>query len=98
MSKDLQMLAAEAALRKMIEDSHFSICTLDKIVRMMGVKPDADAYNILSSLHCVHYNQMQPRLLEALPDLIHKVLSSPSMDASRINVVASGNALRIVKT
>lgn len=94
---DLQVMAAEAALKKMVDSSHFSICTLDKIIEMMGVKPDREAYRILSTLHCVDYNQMRPELLQALPDLIATVLRSPSLEASRINIVSDGKALRIIK-
>ncbi|MFI8479683.1 hypothetical protein ACIGCM_03840 [Pseudomonas sp. NPDC078700] len=94
---NLQMMAAEAALRKMIDQSYFDICTLDKIISMLSIKPNADAYSILHTLHCVHYNQMPRELFEALPQLIAKVLQSPSFDSSRINIAQNGSALRIVK-
>lgn len=94
---DLKVMAAEAALKKMVQSSHFNICTLDTIVTMMDVKPDRDAYNILRTLHCVDYNQMRPELLQALPDLIATVLRSPSFEASRINIVSDGAGLRLIK-
>lgn len=94
---DLKVMAAEAALKKMVQSSHFSICTLDTIIKMMDVKPDRDAYSILHTLHCVDYNQMRPELLQALPDLIATVLRSPSLEASRINIVSDGTSLRIIK-
>lgn len=94
---DLKLLAAQAALTKMVSQSYFSICSIDKIVEMLGVKPDREAYAILSALHCVDYNQMPPELFQELPNLIARIVQSPSFDASRINIVGSGTGLRIVK-
>jgi len=93
----LQLMAAEAALQKMLSDKHFSICTMDRIIDMLGIKPDKEAYSILSTLHCIDYNAMRRELIEALPDLIHRVLQSPSLEASRINIVESGNVLKLVR-
>lgn len=93
----LKLMAAEAALKKMVQSSHFSICTIDTIAQMMDLKPDRDAYAILRTLHCVDYNQMSPELLQALPELIATVLQSPSFDAGRLNIVSSGASLRIIK-
>jgi len=90
-------MAAEAALQKMLSDKHFSICTMDRIIDMLGIKPDKEAYSILSTLHCIDYNAMRRELIEALPDLIHRVLQSPSFEASRINIVESGNVLTLVR-
>jgi hypothetical protein len=96
-SNEIKMMAAQAALRKMVEGNYFDICTIDNIVKMLDVKPDRDTYQILHTLHCVHYNQMPAALLERLPELIHTVLTSPAFDASRINVVSNGRGLRLIK-
>lgn len=97
MSTEIKMMAAQAALRKMVEGNYFDICTIDNVVKMLDVKPDRDTYQVLHTLHCVHYNQMPPELLEKLPELIHKALTSPSFEASRINVVSNGRGLRLIK-
>lgn len=97
MSAELKMMAVEASLRKMLSGSYFDICTMDTIIGMMGVKPDHETYSILRTLHCVHYSQMPAKLLEALPELIHRVLSSPAFEASRINVVQHGSVLALVR-
>lgn len=73
---DIKVLAAEAALQKMLKGGHFSICTIDKIVDMLSIKPAREEYDILRTLHCVDYNQMQPELLEHLPTLIMRVLDT----------------------
>jgi hypothetical protein len=96
-STELKLMAAQAALQKMLAESSFSICTIDRIADMMGIKPNHEAYSILRTLHCVNYNQMPADLLEKLPELICSVLSSPAFEASRINVVQDGNVLRLVR-
>ena len=93
----LKILAAEAALKKMAQSSHFSICTIRTIVEMLNLKPDREAMSILATLHCVDYNQMRPELLQALPELIATVLQSPSFDAFRLNIISDGRSLKVVK-
>lgn len=94
---DLKMLSAQAALVKLFDQDYFSICTIDNISKMMGIKPEREAYQILKTLHCVHYDQMPSALLQALPELIMHVMQSPALDASRINIVSEGSSLKLVK-
>lgn len=88
---DIDAAIIETALRKMLADNHFSICTLDNIIKMTGVKPDPEAYKRLHVLHCVHFNAMPPTVIEALPDLIRRVLNGPTLD---IDSIFRGPALR----
>lgn len=97
MSTDLKVMAAHAALTKLVSSGHFSICTIDTIAKMLGVVPEREAYQILHTLHCVDYNQMPAALLSELPNLIARVLQSPTFEAARINIVGSGTSLKIVK-
>ncbi len=97
MSAQIKLLAAQAALQKMLSSSHFSICTIDRIIEMMGLKPDREAYEILHTLHCVDYNQMPSELVDELPTLIHRVLASPSFEASRLNIINQAGGLALVK-
>ena len=94
---DLKMLSAQAALVKLFDQSYFSICAVDNIIEMMGIKPERETYLILKTLHCVHYNQMPADLLQALPEMIMRVMQSPALDASRINIVSEGSSLKLVK-
>lgn len=95
---EIKMLAAEAALRKMVAGNYFDICVIDNIVKMLELIPDRTVYSVLKSLHCVHYNQMPDRLIKQLPELIAVVLASPSFDASRINIVSEAGGLRLVSS
>lgn len=76
---DLQVMAARAALKKMLSDGYFSICTVDKILKMTGGVPNREDYDVLSTLHCVHYMDMEPELLRGLPLLIQRVLSAEEL-------------------
>ena len=97
MSNAIKMMAAQASLQKLVSQGHFSICALDTIAEMLGVKPEREAYQILRTLHCVDYNQMSKELLAELPDLIARVIQSPSFEASRINIVSADTSLKIIR-
>lgn len=75
----LQTLAANVALNKMLKQSHFSICTIDDIIKVSGAIPDNYAYGILKLLHCVNYSDMDSGVRDELPNLLKRVLGSPAV-------------------
>jgi len=82
------------ALDKMLNrESHFSICTVDKLAKTLGVNcemhPD---YTFLNALHCVHYSEMSGDLKSRLPNMIMAVLSG------RFDTGAMAKALAAVST
>lgn len=94
---DFRMMAVEASLRKMLSQGYFDICTIDKIIKALELVPARRLYEELHLLHCVHYDQMPPAMLEQLPEKIMAVLNSPAMEVSRINLVHQpGTGLRVV--
>ena len=94
---DFKLMAVEAGLRKMIEGKYFDICTIDATITAPGLKVSTQLYSELRLLHCVHYGDMSPELIEELSIKIMEVLNCPRMDSSRINVVAGGNGLKLVR-
>jgi len=66
------------ALDKMLnQESHFSICTVDKLAKIIGSNCSSHPeYKFLNSLHCVHYSEMSADLKAKLPEMIMNVLSS----------------------
>lgn len=70
-----QELAAKTALNKMMKDGYFSICVIDNIVKMGNILPNRRAYDILHTLHCVHFKDMPTELYEQLPTLIRECLN-----------------------
>lgn len=58
---DVMALKSDAlrlGLRRIFTSDHFSICDLDKLLRIANVHPPAEIYDSLNAMHCVHYNTM----------------------------------------
>lgn len=64
----------------MMQSGWFSICTIDDILKVTGAVPAREDYNALRLLHCVSFMDFPPRLRLEFPQLLERVLSSPSMD------------------
>lgn len=79
---DIETLAARAALKKMAQNGWMDICTIDNILKMSGGVPNGQDYQVLRTLHCVNFRDMQPELLRGLPLLIKRVLESDGVDFS----------------
>lgn len=77
---EIQILAAKAALKDMTQSGHFSICTIDNILKMSGGVPASADYQVLRTLHCISFGDMDPMLLRGLPLLIKRVLESDGVD------------------
>lgn len=73
----LQIEIARAAIAAMFERGHFSICTIDNILKMTGGIPSKREYDMLRCLHCMDFKAMSPRLRLELPRLIQIVVESP---------------------
>ena len=74
MTTDLKELAAVTALNDMMAKGWFSICTIDNVGKMLGRNPRGEAYDILHSLHCIHFDKMPPALRDEIPRLIEQCL------------------------
>jgi hypothetical protein len=57
---DPKQEALKCALKKMFSDSHFNICSIDKLLTLTNTIKDKELYNILSSIHCVSWDSMTP--------------------------------------
>lgn len=88
MTTDLRELAAITALNEMMAKPYFSICTIDTVGKLLDRNPAGDAYNILHSLHCVHFDRMPKELRDAIPALIEQCLNcAPIRDGQRHRVI-----------
>lgn len=64
--------AVKTSLRKMYEDGYISICVIDKCIRLMQIVPPKDDYDLLSTLHCVHLNQMSTSMrMQAMQSIMN---------------------------
>ena len=76
----IEVLVAKTALKKMMEQGYFCVCTIDKVLKITGGIPDPRDYQMLNALHCIHYKDMPPTLLKELPNIIRRVVESPALD------------------
>jgi len=77
----IEKLAAQAAMKKLLGDSHFSISGVQSIAKVLGLpRPSGRAYDTLHALHCVDYADMDPQLRAAIPGLIKECLGQLSLE------------------
>jgi hypothetical protein len=77
---DLNVLAAKAAIGKMITDGYFSISAVDKAMKLLGCPRGGNEYDILSAIHCVNFRDLDPALYAAIPGLLNIVLRNDAID------------------
>lgn len=74
---ETKMMVAKVALEKVIKSTYLDICTVDKVIDLLGARRSGEAYKILSTLHCVHYDDMPMDLRGRIPLLINEILTTP---------------------
>ena len=89
----IEVMVAKTALKKMMEQGYFCICTIDKVLKISGGIPDPRDYQMLNALHCIHYKDMPPALLKELPNIIRRVVESPALDFYIDVTPGNGNQL-----
>lgn len=77
---EFQKNAVIIALRAMYKGTHFSICTLNDILKMTGKIMLKENYDALHLLHCVDWSDMGQDMMRQSFDMIIKALDSPSFD------------------
>lgn len=87
----IKRLTIQAALDKLLSQSHFSICDLDRIMELIGSRKN-EAYAVLHTLHCVHYDKMDARLRQQIPSLINEVLTNQDDVIEAVDVALKGVA------
>lgn len=75
---ETKMMVARVALEKVIKSTYLDICTVNKVIDLLGARRSGEAYKILSTLHCVHYDDMPVTLRERIPLLINEILTTPT--------------------
>lgn len=73
-------LAAQASLIHMIKGGWVDICTINKVKESLGTIGDRQAYNTLSMLHCVRFDEMSPELRHEIPQLIRMAIGTHTID------------------
>jgi hypothetical protein len=76
----IELMAANTALKHMVNQGYLCICTIDNILKLTGGVPDKRDYETLRLLHCVHFNEMPDELRRGLPVLIQRVVNAPGLE------------------
>ena len=71
---DIKALAALTALNEMFASRYFDVCTIDKVAKLLGVRPEREAYDVLHALHCIHWDKMPRELHDRVPGLVQQAL------------------------
>ncbi len=75
----LQIMACQVALKKMMDGGIFFISTIDDILKVTRGVPNRDDYQALRLLHCVEFKDFPQLLRLEFPNILSRVLESPSM-------------------
>ncbi len=70
----VKKLVVQTAINKLFTDKYFSVCTLDRVMEVMNISQNTDAYKQLHALHCVHYSDMTKEMRDVLPLLVNEAL------------------------
>ncbi len=73
------------ALKDMFQSSSYSICTVDKCLKLTRSIPGGD-YNALSALHCVKYQDMSPGLRKSVFEKTIAMLSLEGFDLTALEM------------
>lgn len=85
---ETRRLVVTAALDRLFTNQWFDICTLRGVSELMGLSTDSEAYKALHTLHCVHYNKMNPELRDLIPELVREALNPPTYEENLATLVA----------
>ena len=61
------------ALKTMLKKNHFDICTIDKQLKITGITPNQEDYDLMHSLHCISYSEMNDDIRNWLLNTIEKI-------------------------
>jgi len=75
------------AMKKMFQGSHFSICDVDRCLKLTGSIPNGQDYDALSALHCINWRDMAPNLRETVFEKTVAMLSCDGFDLSTLEMM-----------
>ena len=102
MNDDTKLLVVGTALRKMFKQGHFSICTVDSCLEVLGIARGGETYRQLHALHCVDYADMPRELADRIPGMLQRVFGNVNVRELAIACTPAENdngskALRIIR-
>ena len=79
----------------MLSKGYFDICTIDSVAKVLDVNPHCEEYDILRTLHCVHYDKMSRMVWDSIPELIMACLDRQTFQFALPSQAASNTAMTI---
>ena len=92
---ETQQIVLREALDGLFSASFFDVCKVNDILEMCRVPRESDAYKMLRTLHCKHYNAMSTEMRERLPLIVRDALMPQRCEAT--DVVLNGLVIERVK-
>jgi len=92
---ETQQIVLKDALDGLFSNTFFNICAVDSILEMCKVPRESDAYKMLKTLHCKHFDAMSAELRERLPLIVRDALMPQRCEAT--DIVMNGLVIEQVK-
>jgi hypothetical protein len=98
--ENLEKEVLKTALKKMFKDGHFSICTIDKCLKLSNTIPDKKIYENMSALHCINYSDMSDGLRKWLFENTLLMFNGNGFDLSVFDIMEQpeSNSDKVVTT
>ena len=75
------------AIRDMFKGNSFSLCTIDRCLKLTGSIPDSKTYDSLSALHCISWKEMSVPLRKAVFEKTIEMLTCEGFNLSALDMI-----------
>lgn len=70
-TRDVQVQTTAHALQKLFKtESHFSVCTIDKLMSLCQISITSERLKVYNSIHCMNWNEMLPEYRQMIVAMI----------------------------
>ena len=80
--EEIQKQVVKIALKKLFTQKYFSICDIDKCLKISQIIPNKTDYNTMSALHCIDYSDMNKDVQDWLLTSVENMFMGSGFDLS----------------
>lgn len=80
--EDIQKQVVKIALKKLFTAKNFSICDIDKCLKISQIIPNKKDYDTMSALHCIDYSDMNKDVQQWLLHAVEEMFMGSGFDLS----------------
>ena len=80
--EEIQKQVVKVALKKLFTQNHFSICDIDKCLKITQIIANKTDYNTMSALHCIDYSDMNKDIQDWLLKTVEEMFTGSGFDLS----------------